>query len=195
MTQPANYSKKTAEITRASENAKDKSSANRDFASDQLSRIEGRTRRDKEKAKLLLNQPLNSNICGHRSGIPKALTVGGSLDSIIDQTDMLRIRNSPSEKSVHFQDPVSVSAHTRPMSPNSFDFQFLGARAKTTPTQDLAPTAIKPALKTASTPRVQGQILQALKASKPNPITGVFTRATGLATSESTKGATSGLVD
>jgi hypothetical protein len=131
MAQPANYAKKTAEITRASENAKeDKSFANRDLASDQLSRIEGRTRRDKEKAKLLLNQTLNSNISGYRSGVRKALTVGGSLDSIIDQTDTVRIRNSPSEMSVHFQDPVSVTAHIRPKLPNSLDFQFLGARPK-----------------------------------------------------------------
>jgi hypothetical protein len=54
MTQPANYAKKTAEITRASEGAKeDKRFAYRDLASDQLSRIEGRTRKDQEKAKLL----------------------------------------------------------------------------------------------------------------------------------------------
>src|ERR1051325_9479558 len=196
MTQPANYAKKTAEINRASEDAKeDKSFANRDLASDQLSRIEGRTRKDKGKAKLLLNQPLNSNIVGHRSGLPKIPTVGGLLDSIIDQTDKVRIRNSPSEKSVHFQDPVSVSADIRPKSPNSFDFQFLGARPKTTPTQALASTAIKPVLKTASTPHVQEQILQAFKASTPNPATGVFAQTTGRTTSESTRVATSSLVD
>src|ERR1051325_11963160 len=103
MTQPANYAKKTAEINRASADERaDKSFANRDLASDQLSRIEGRTRKDKEKAKLLLNQPLNSNIVGHRSGLPKVPTVGGSLDSIMDQTDKVRIKNSPSKKSVNF---------------------------------------------------------------------------------------------